>query len=177
MREVKRCQSKPTKRPQKMPQPNSISVSVWIESQRMGKRCIHPGTHPSPGVSHFADNPPGSAHRHPIKENKSKERIRHMLPKSVSPITVAYTHLRAHVCPISLTTLPPPPTDILLRKTRAKRENAGRRSGRAVTWLYLTFLKARTFHVMSEKVVCCGHEALKALNGLNHLSVWHGLEG
>ena len=40
----------------------------------MGKRCIYPGTHLSPGVSHFADEPPGSAHHHPNKENKSKEK-------------------------------------------------------------------------------------------------------
>ena len=31
---------------------------------------------PGPGVSHVADDPPNSAHRHPNKENMSKERIR-----------------------------------------------------------------------------------------------------
>jgi hypothetical protein len=47
----------------------------------MGKRCIYPGTHPSPGVSHFAD------------------------------------------------TLPAPATNILFRKTRAKRNNSADRVG------------------------------------------------
>jgi hypothetical protein len=38
-------------------------------------------------------------------------------------------HTRAQVCPISLTTLPAPPTDTLLRKTRAKRKNWADRVG------------------------------------------------
>ena len=38
-------------------------------------------------------------------------------------------HTRAQVCPISLTTLPAPPTNILLRKTRAKRKNLADRVG------------------------------------------------
>jgi hypothetical protein len=51
-------------------------------------RCLHgeilliewgigvfiPRTHPSPGVSHFADDPPSSTHQPSIKENKSKEK-------------------------------------------------------------------------------------------------------
>jgi hypothetical protein len=40
----------------------------------MGKWCIYPGTHPGPGVSYVADDPPGSAHLHPNKEYKSKEK-------------------------------------------------------------------------------------------------------
>ena len=38
-------------------------------------------------------------------------------------------HTRAQVCPMSLTTLPAPPADILIRKTRAKRKNMADRVG------------------------------------------------
>jgi hypothetical protein len=38
-------------------------------------------------------------------------------------------HTRSQVCLISLTTLPAPPIDILLRKTRAKRKNSSDRVG------------------------------------------------
>jgi hypothetical protein len=61
-------------RPQKWHNQNQ-SVSAWRESpQWMGKKYIYPGTHPGPGVSHFADDPPGSAHQHPHEENKCKEK-------------------------------------------------------------------------------------------------------
>ena len=45
------------------------------------------------------------------------------------------TH-RTQVCPNSLTTLPAPPTDILLRKTRAKRKNSADRVGGSSHMVY-----------------------------------------
>ena len=97
MRGVERCQSKQTNKQaskqankQANKQPNKQASKQASKQAKHPQKChnqtltmcLHGESLLNewgkgvfiPGVSHFADDPPSSAHRHPNKENKSKEK-------------------------------------------------------------------------------------------------------
>ena len=57
-------------------------------------------------------------------------------------------HTRAQVCPISLTTIQALPTDILLRKTRAKRKNSADRVGGLSHWVEGLFWQLNKIYIL-----------------------------
>jgi hypothetical protein len=69
MQGVERCQSK---QPKATKMHNKICKGVCMERvSSMNGEVVWWDT-PGPGVSHVADDPPNSAHRHPNKETRTK---------------------------------------------------------------------------------------------------------